>query len=62
MHSETVIAYVVLDFALLEVVHVNVDAICVSVSFELRYCGGNLPSPIVPVVIMVAALALRVSK
>jgi hypothetical protein len=54
--------YGILDFALLEVVHVDVDTICVLVSFELLCCGGNLPSPITPVDIMVAALALAMRK
>lgn len=48
----------ILDFALLEVVHVDVDAICASVSFELRSCGGNLPSPSMPVDIMMALLTV----
>jgi hypothetical protein len=30
-----------LDFALLQVVHIHMDAVCVKVSFKLMYCGGN---------------------
>jgi hypothetical protein len=30
-----------LDFTLLEVVHIHMDAVCVKVSFKLMCCGGN---------------------
>jgi hypothetical protein len=30
-----------LDFALLQVVHIHMDAVCVKVSFKLMCCGGN---------------------
>jgi hypothetical protein len=48
--------YDILDLALLEVVHVNVDAICPRVSFILDgVCiAAKVPSPNMPVDIMIA--------
>jgi hypothetical protein len=51
-----------LDFALLQVVHIHMDTICVKVSFKLMNCGGNPPSPSMPVDIIVAVVADRVCE